>query len=209
MLSMEKNPDIQSRLIRSLGKYSGPSIRQDLLEYIDLESFRNRVFDAAVAAMKSQDDPVYIPVIKNALQEKGSKLTTRGFGGTLKTLAFLARNETEKGNVREYLIGFVNDRRKSVQNAALSSLGVLGDERAVAVLESFTLSSQNTSRKRAAQESLKKIRDQRPVSPELRNLRDSFSELQRQVKQITEQNAELNLKLDALGETQKDPVKEE
>ncbi|HIL70721.1 MAG TPA: hypothetical protein EYG38_12835, partial [Verrucomicrobia bacterium] len=70
MLSMEKNPDIQSRLIRSLGKYSGPSIRQDLLKYIDLESFRNRVFDAAVAAMKNQDDPVYIPVIKNALQEK-------------------------------------------------------------------------------------------------------------------------------------------
>jgi soluble cytochrome b562 len=85
----------------------------------------------------------------------------------------------------------------------------LGDERAVAVLESFTLSSQDTSRKRAAQASLKKIRDRRPVSPELRDLRDSFSELQRQVKQITEQNAELNLKLDALGETQKDSVKEE
>ena len=59
-LETEKNPEILSTAIRALGGYAKAEVQEALLKFLNSESYRNELADAAIAALRSQDDPASI-----------------------------------------------------------------------------------------------------------------------------------------------------
>src|SRR5207249_1666327 len=99
-LEAERNPDILSAAIRALGGYGKPEVQEALLKFLNSESYRNELADAAIAAMRSQDDPAYLAPLLDSLSKREGEFTSRGFGQGLSALAYLARNEEKKDRVR-------------------------------------------------------------------------------------------------------------
>src|SRR2546430_3050558 len=98
------------------------------------------------------------------LSKRGASFTSRGISSALGTLAYIARNEEKKDSVRNFLIGYVNDKRERVQLAAISALGTLGDPQALAVVEKFTAGSKETPQRRVAEKAAETLRaDRKPV----------------------------------------------
>jgi hypothetical protein len=84
-----------------------------LLKYLNSESYRNQLADAAIEAMRSQDDPAYIAPLLETLRKREADFRSQGFAGGLRTLAYLARNEEKKDAVRDFLLGYVNDKKRA------------------------------------------------------------------------------------------------
>ena len=113
-LDGEKNPAIQAAALRGLGGYAKPEVREALIKSLNSASYRNEVANAAIAGMRSQDDPAYLPPLLEALSKREELFTSRGFGQGLETLVYLARNEEKKDNVREFLLGYVISKKRPV-----------------------------------------------------------------------------------------------
>src|SRR5437016_138017 len=78
-------------------------VQEALLKFLNAASYRNELADAAIAGLRSQDDPASIAPLIDTLSEREADFTSRGFGQGLTTLAYLARNEEKKDRVREFL----------------------------------------------------------------------------------------------------------
>src|SRR5207249_5107058 len=143
-LDQEKNPDIVSTEIRALAGYAKPEVRPMLLKFLESESFRNELADAAISAMRLQDDPAYIAPLLDTLAKREAAFTSFGFARGLGALAYLARNEEKKENVREFLSRYINHKKRTVQLASLGALGTLGDPRAIATLDKYATASKET-----------------------------------------------------------------
>jgi len=85
-LQEEKNPDIQAAALRALAPYSKPEVRTTLLQYLDSDSYRSVLADAAIAAMRAQDKASYIEPLQTTLQKTEAVFTTDTFSRGLKTL---------------------------------------------------------------------------------------------------------------------------
>ncbi|HEY5913463.1 MAG TPA: M1 family metallopeptidase [Verrucomicrobiae bacterium] len=175
----EKNPDIVCTALRSLGGYSKPEIHDVLVRRLNSDSFRNEVADAAVSAMRSQDDPGYIAPLLDAMAKREPAFTTHGFAQSLSALAYLARNELNKDQVREFLVAQVNHKKRTVQLAALAALGTLGDPKAIAVLEKFATADKNSPQRSAAEKSVAALRERRKPVDDFKNLRQEVSDLRK------------------------------
>jgi aminopeptidase N len=195
-LEAEKNPDILASAIRSLGAYSKPETRDALLKYLDSESFRNELASAAVEAMRAQDDPAYIAPLLASLQKRESAYTSRGFAQTLGTLASLARNEEKKDAMREFLTGYVNSKKRSVQLASINALGTLGDPKAIAVLETFATASKEGRERAAATRAIADLRAARKPVDDFKNLRQEVLDLQKSTRELRKELDELKKKAD-------------
>jgi aminopeptidase N len=190
-LKGEKNPDILSAAIRNLAGYAKPEVQEVLLKFLHSESYRNVLADAAIAAMRSQDDPVYITPLLETLPKRESDFTSRDFGQALGTVAYLARNEDKKDAVREFLLGYVNHKKRTLQLASLNALGTLGDPKAIAVLETFAGASKESRERSAAERAVASLRaDRKPV--------DDFKNLRQEVLDLQKANRDLRQELDVL-----------
>jgi len=190
-LGREKNPDIQAAAIRGLGGYAKPEAHETLLKFLNSESYRNVLASAAIGAMRSQDDPAYIGPMLDVLGRREGDFAGRDYAQGLGAVAYLARNEEKKDGVREFLIGRVNDSRKTVQLAAINALGTLDDPRAISVLETFASASRKSPERTAAEQSLAELRTARkPV--------DDFKNLRQEVMDLEKANRELRKDLDDL-----------
>jgi aminopeptidase N len=197
ILKEEKNPDIKSMALHSLGAYTKGAVREKLLEALDSTSYRNLLADSAIAAMRAQSDPAYIGPVLAALQKNESAFTTSGVSRGLESLAYLARNEDKKDAVREFLIEHVTSKKRRVQLAALNGLGTLGDPKAIAVLEKFTNEGKESPERSAAEKALASLRDSKKPSVELGTVRNEVLTLQRENRELRKEFDDLKKKVEA------------
>ena len=196
-LGQEKNPDILAQAVRTLGAYAKPEVRELLVRFLNSESYRNGLADAAIAAIREQDDPGYIAPLREILGRRTEEFTTAGFAAALDTLAFLARNETKKDAVREYLAGFVNDRRERLKLGAIKALGTLEDPKAVAVLETFASAAKDTPEQKEAEKAITAIKAAGKPADNLRTLRGEVLDLQKENRRLGKEVEDLKKKLSA------------
>ena len=199
VLEDEKNPDIKILAVNSLGAYSKPEVREKLLELLNSKSYRNMLADAAINAMRAQDDAGYIDPLRETLKQRETAFTTGGFGRGLENLAYLARNEAKKDSVRELLTGYVDSKKTRVQLAAINALGTLGDPKAIAVLEKYTSQSKEAPERAAAERAIASLRDAKKPSVELGVLRSEVLTLQRDNRDLRKEFDDLKKKLDAMS----------
>ena len=198
MLAREKNPDIQTIAIRDLGGYPDAD-REMLLQYLNSTSYRNALADVAISAIRAQNDPSWIDPLRQNLQEREKDYTSRGFARGLNTLAYLARDEEDKKPVCDFLLKHVNHRKRSIQTGAIEALGVLGDPRAVAALESFAVARRDSPEQQAASRAIQAIQNFRRSLEGLGDLRKEFLDLQKENRELRKDFEALEKKFNALN----------
>ncbi|MBU6401033.1 MAG: HEAT repeat domain-containing protein, partial [Verrucomicrobia bacterium] len=196
-LGREQNPDIEAQAIGALGGYAKPAVRETLLKDLESDSYRNRLADAAIGAMRSQDDPGYLDPLRQNLQTRKSAYTTFGFNGGLNTLAYLARNQEKKDRDREFLIGYINDLKQNVRLAAIRALGTLGDPKAIAVLQTFATAAKDSPERQAAEKAITTLRADRQPVDDFKNLRQEVLDLEKTTRDLRQEIDDLNKKLAA------------
>ena len=152
-VNQEGNPDL-SGLIRALSAYPKPEVRDMLLRFLRSESYRNSLADAAIGAMRLQDDPAFIEPLRKTLREREPDFTTGGLARGLETLAYLARNEEEKDGLREFLLNYVNHSKNAVRLASINALGTLADSKAIPVLQTFASARKESPEREAADKAI-------------------------------------------------------
>lgn len=198
ILAQEKNPDILMPALSALGGYGKSEVRDTLLQNLNSTSYRNELANTAVFAMRSQDDPSFIPPLLEALRQRENEFLTSGLSRGLDTLAYLARKEEKKDDVREFLTHYVNHKKRRVQLAALNALGTLGDPKGIAVLEPFTTAVKDSPERTAAEKSLTELRAARKPVDDFKNLRNEVLELQKQDRELRKELDDLKKKLEAV-----------
>ena len=200
-LENEKNPLILWVNIVALGKYAQPEVRNLLIKYLNSESYRNILAVAAIDAMRSQDDPAYIAPLLETLRKRETAFRSRGFASGLKTLAYLARNEEKKDAVREFLLGYVNHKRESIQVAAIEALGTLGDPGSIAVLQTFANAAKAAPQQAAAEKAVADLRAGRKPVDDFKNLRQEVLDLEKAGREQREELDDLKKQLEAREDT--------
>ena len=199
VLENEKNPDIVSSAIRGLAAYSKPEVQLALVKYLNSESYRNELAMAAIGALRSQDDPAGIKPLLETLSRRESDFTSRGFAQGMETLAYLARNEQNKDNVREFLVAHAQDKRRTVQMAALNGLGTLGDPKALAVVSTFATAAKASSERTTAERIMGDLRAGRKPIDDFKNLRQEVLDLQKTNRDLRNELDDLKKKLDKVA----------
>ncbi len=197
VLDSEKNPDIVAAAIRNLACYGSSETHQLLLRFLSSDSYRNEVANAAIAAMRSEDDPSFLSPLLETLSKREADLTSSGFGQGLETVAYLARNEEKKDLEREFLLRHVNDKKRSVQLAAINALGTLGDARAIPVLQTFATAAKGAPQQTAAERAIAALRAGRKPVDDFKNLRQEVLDLQKANRDLRKDLDDLKKKLDA------------
>jgi aminopeptidase N len=187
-LENEKNPAILHAAIDGLGNYAQPEVRDLLTKFLTSQSYRNELANAAIGAMRNQDDPVYIEPLLETLRTRQADFRNGDFGGGLETLAYLTRNEVKKDAVREFLLGYVNSKSERVQVAAMRALGTLGDPRSIAVLQTFASAGRGSPLRDTAEKAVESLRAARKPVDDFKNLREEVLSLEKanhdQVKEL-------------------------
>jgi len=203
----EKNPDIQGRAINALGAYAKPDVREKLVALLKTDSHRHAIAEDAITAMRAQDDAASLDPLMTALKDDAAKFPSIVFARGIETLAFLARNEEKKDTVREFILPFVNSLKPRVQLAAINGLGVLGDPKAVAVLETFTATTKESPERAAAEKAIADLRASKKPGAELGSLRSEVMNLQKENRDLRKELDDLKKRLNALAPPPTDPEK--
>jgi aminopeptidase N len=196
-LATERNPDVQAQSIRALGKYARADARQCLLPLLQSQSYRNSTLDAAIAALSAQDDPADIAPLRDTLKARKKEMTSRGFADGLGALASLALNCDKKGEARDFILGYVNDKNEAIQTGAIKALGALEDPGAIPVLQSFAGASRENAAQQAATGALEAIRSARQRGDNSKELRQTVLDLQNEVQKLRQEVQSLEKKADA------------
>ena len=190
-IEREKNPDIVAAALAGLTGYTKPEVRETLLRLSKSESLRNELAVNAIVAMRSQDDPAFIPPLMESLRASETNFTSRGLAQGLEALGYLGRNEEKKGKVRQFLTTYANDPRERVQLASFAALGTLGDPAALPILEKFANASKENPQQAPAEKAVLLLREARkPV--------DDFKNVRQEVLDLKKANQDLSKKLEAL-----------
>jgi aminopeptidase N len=196
-MDREQNPEIRSVILRDLAGYAKPEVHDLLVEQLDTDSYRDQLIAAAVAGLRSQDDPAGIAPLLTMLKRRQNDLRGSVLGQGLSALAYLARNEEDKGTVREFLMQHLNSHKRAVKVAAINGLGTLGDPKAIGALEKFASAGPNEPGKAAASSAVSALRSaRRPV--------DDFKNLRQEVLDLKKSDSELRKELETLRKEMKD-----
>jgi aminopeptidase N len=190
-LETEKNPDIRATALRGLGAYAKHEVRDMLIAALTQDSFRNVVGDAAIGAIREQDDAAYIAPLQECLGKRESAFTAWGFADALGVLARLSRNETNKETVREFLVARLDHKRQSTQIAAIRALGTLGDAKATAILNTYLEADKDAPLRGPAEEALNGINSRNRAPDAQQKLRNEVLELQRVDRELRKEIDEL------------------
>jgi len=197
-LKTEKNPEILATCIRNLGCYHGKDTTKTLTDYLNSKSFRNRLADAAISAIRKLDDPYFISKLKQTISRRQNDFTTRTITRALDTLAYISRNEEDKADVREFLTEYVNHKNRRIQATAISALGTLGDSKAIPVIETFSSDEPRYRLQRTANRALKKLREEKKFVPEeVIELREVVDELKKETDKMKDDLEDLKKQLTA------------
>ena len=196
-LAGEKNPSIRARAIGGLTGHDDKAARALIDEALGSASFRHQLADAAVSALRKQDNPANLAKVRNALENDGTKFTTRGYANALGALGHLARNQKKKAAIRKFLVGHVNHPKRRVALAAIDALGRLGDPKALAVLDKFTGAAEDDPARKAAAQAIEKLRAGRKPVDDFKNLRRELTSLKQSNSKLTKELDDLKKRFDA------------
>jgi len=196
-LASERNPDVQAQSIRALGKYAKADARQWLLPLLQSQSYRNSLLDAAIAALSAQNDLADIAPLRDTLNARKTEMTSVGFADGLGALASLALTCDKKDEARDFIIGYVNDKKEAIRIGAIKALGILQDPGAIPVLQSFAGASRENAMQKAATGALEAIRSARQNGDNLKELRQTVLDLQHEVQKLRQDLESLQKKTDA------------
>jgi len=177
ILSAEANPGIKATALLGLAPYQTPEVRRLLATNLMAPSYHERLSQAAIAAIKLQEDPAMAGPLLEMLRKRAPTLPSSTLGACLEALGLLQRHSLEKAEERELLLSYLQHPREQVRLAAIAGLGNLEDPRAVAVLETFSSASPYRPEKSAADKALEKIRAVQRTNPELKELRTEITTL--------------------------------
>ncbi|HVY72359.1 MAG TPA: HEAT repeat domain-containing protein, partial [Verrucomicrobiae bacterium] len=197
MIEAGKNPELVADAIQALAGYSKPEVRDLLLKNLDSRSYKNRLANAAITGVRSQDDPACLTPLREALARREKELTASSFNNGLDTLAYLARNETSKDATREFLLRYVDHPRESTARAAIAALGTLGDPKALPVIEKFAASDKDNPLHTAAVNARTALRAARKPVDDFKNLRDEVLELQKKDRELRHELDDLKKQVEA------------
>ncbi|MBM3840306.1 MAG: hypothetical protein FJ398_20555 [Verrucomicrobia bacterium] len=197
VLKQEKNPDILSHALGALAAYGKPEVEKIFLDFLNSSSYRNELADAAVTALRTQDDPRYIAPLLDAIRRRQSEFSSFGLGRALDALAHLARNENEKDAVREFVALFAGSKQRNVQLAAIRALGTLEDPQAIPLLQTFAGAAKESPQRGAAERALTALRAAKKPADDLREIRDEVLELRKQNRDLRKEMDELKKKFEA------------
>ncbi len=208
MLEHEANPAIQAAALRGLGRFQGATPQRLIKHYLQSNSFRNELAQAAIDAIRRQRDPRYRDVLQHVLQSREQAFTAHGLSEGLETLATISRDKRGKTPVRSFLLGYLNHPREAVRVGAARALGELGDPAAIASLETLAIEDGPPDRlSRAATEALQRLQQQTPLAPEeVTALRQEVTDLKSQNAQLRKQFDELKARLEAQPSAVKEPA---
>jgi aminopeptidase N len=197
-LERERNPEILAAAIADLGRYHTTEGNALITQYLKSESYRNALASAAVRAIRMLDEPQFIKPLCEALKTQPRDWFRGRFGQALDTLAYIARDEDDKTDVREFILGYVNHPDRSVRAGAISALGTLGDPKAMAVLQTFSRDQPRDSVERAAKNALAELQEQKKLVPqEVIELRKVVDDLKKDTKKLTDELEDVKKRLDA------------
>lgn len=197
-LATEGNPDVQAQSIRGLGKYAKADARELLLPLLQSQSYRNSVLDAAIAALGAQDDSADIAPLRQTLRARKIEMTSRGFSDGLDALASVSRDCDKKDEARDFIAGYVNDKKQDIQIGAIKALGTLEDPVAIPVLQSFAGASHENPAQPAAVVALEAIRSARQPADTLKELRQTVLDLQKETQKSRRALESLQQKANAI-----------
>ena len=201
VLAREQNPEVLAAAIRATGRYTGPQTRDVIDKYLRSKSYRNELAGAAIAALRTLDDASYVEELMAALRSSEWQYRSWDFAAALDTLASIARNEEDRTPVRQFLAGYLNDSRQSIQAGAIAALATLGDPKAIPILETFQGREPRDWVEQRAVEAVDKLREKKPLVPEeIVELRKTLDELKEQTNKLKEEIEDLRKKSSA-GET--------
>ncbi len=196
-LAGEKNPSIRARAISGLTGHDDKAARALIDEALGSASFRHQLADAAVSALRKQDNPANLAKVRNALENDGAMFTTRGYASALGALGHLARNQKKKAATRKFLVDHVNNPKQRIALAAIGALGQLGDPKALAVLEKFTGGAEDDPARKAAEQAIEKMRAARKPADDYKNLRKEVTSLKQSNSKLTKELDDLKKRFDA------------
>lgn len=196
LLEAEKNPEIAAQALRDLAGYAKPEVKERILKSLQQKSYNDVLATAAMAAMRSQDDPEYIPVLIKFLAGKTNEPGSRALMTGMEPLGYLARNETDKTLVREFLMAQLAQDRKRVRAAALSGLGKLGDTKALATVEKFMSGQRRDAERQAAERAAGELRAYRRPVEEVKGLRQEVLDLQKSDRELRDEIEKLRKDLE-------------
>jgi aminopeptidase N len=201
VLASEKNPEIVIAAIRSLGRYHSPETRAILSKYLRSTSYRNELAGAAIDAIRSLDDSVFIPEMMTVLRENEQKFQARAFGEGLDALAYIAREQEDRTQVREFIAGYVNHPRQILRAGAICALGTLGDPKAIPIVQTFCVEEPHDRVQRQAKEAMDKLQEKKLLVPEeVIELRKTVDELRKDTDNLKEQVEDLKKQNQARAE---------
>jgi aminopeptidase N len=197
VLETEKNPGIIAEALRSLAGYQDPEVADQLKKTLASKSFRNELTGAAIAAMEAQDDPTWMEPIRDTLTSRGQEFTSYGFAQGLETLGYLGRNESSKEALREFLLGYTNDKRRAVQLGSLRALGTLRDPKAIPAVQKFATGPKAGRVRSTAERALTELRSARRPVDDFKNLRQEVMDLQQANRDLRRELDDLKKKIEA------------
>ena len=180
----EKNPVVISTALKGLGPYHQPRIKEALEKFLNQKSFKNMVAIAACKAIRAQDDPKYIEPLKEALKARNADFARYGFSTAISALAYICRNEKQKDDVREYLVQFLNSKKRADIIAAIGALGQLEDPKSISLLKTFQGAKKDSPERMAANSAIYKLRSVNKTHDNLSDLREEILELKEEQKKL-------------------------
>ena len=206
VLRREKNPEILYSAIRNLGKYHHKDTRRLLMDYLKSRSYRNKLAVGAVQAIRMLDEPFFISLLQRTLGEREQQFTSWDFARGLDTLAHISRNEDDKAKVRNFLAGYVNNPKKTIQMGAIKALGTLGDTKAIPIVETFSGDDAGDRLERSAKNALKALREKKQLVPEeITQLRETVEGLRKENEKLRNEVEDIKKRLDAKEKSEENP----
>ena len=206
ILNREKNPEILYRAIRNLGQYHHKDTRRLLMDYLKSRSYRNKLAVGAVQAIRMLDEPFFISLLQRTLGEREQQFTSWDFARGLDTLAHISRNEDDKAKVRNFLAGYVNNPKKTIQTGAIRALGTLGDTKAIPIVETFSGDDAGDRLERSAKNALKALREKKQLVPEeITQLRETVEGLRKENEKLRNEVEDIKKRLDAKEKSEENP----
>jgi aminopeptidase N len=209
LLEKEANPMIASDLIKALAPYGSEEVKAVLLAQLNVDGFKQYRSNAAIAAMRGQVDPAYIPAIAAKLKSSGSRYESRDYGMNLKALATLSKHQEDRSQTRDFLVEHLTDPRDGIMIAAVQALDSLGDPKALAALQTFDVGEREAAKRKAVQRAIKNLKSDQKPDQNIKSLREEVLEIQKANRKLQKEFEDLKKKLGAKEEVEEDEEEEE
>ena len=150
VLSREQNQKF-SRRPSAASVRSEPETSETLLRYLNSDSYRNELAETAVAAIRAQADSEYAGPLLDTLKRRAIRLHEFWAGPCTRHAGLLGLPRAVEGRNPRLHRAVHQDKKRSVQLAAISALGTLEDAKAIPSLETFAGAGKESPERNAAE----------------------------------------------------------